>query len=496
MEKKKSVEQASAEADREYEVKQQWIREQMRQRLKFVLVFPLFHFNTIPSRRIAEFSEEKNLSVFCGTWNVNDKVFSAPVDGDEPSTRNLREWLLTPDGSADVFAVGFQETVDLNIGNVVMSSQKINERCAYWRSLVDESLALSSGGEYVLLAEKTLVGLLFFVYIKKSLKAMVKDVRAVLIPTGVLGIMGNKGSIAIRLDFSLTSLCFICSHFHAGKENVAMRNVDYKTVMEKAAFLPLEGRPPLSLRISSRTWWSDEDRDRTYTILDHDIIFWTGDLNYRIDDIATDEVFDLATSDYSQLVVRDQLNNERQRNAVFEGFHEGRLSFPPTYKYIPGRDEYAKGEKKTRAPAWCDRALWRTSRRYPDESVSLKQYRRSSLNISDHRPVSASFNCVVKVSVPDRERAVYQDLLSILDRWENSTTPKLEILERQINFENVRYMSESTVNVKITNVGGVFSQWSFVPKLDESEVCQRWLTFVPTHGILAPGEVCHIQFDH
>ena len=38
----------------------------------------------------------------------------------------------------------------------------------------------------------------------------------------------------------------------------------------------------------------------------------------------------------------------------------GALTFPPTYKYIPGQNRYdRRPEKKMRCPAWCDRVLWR-----------------------------------------------------------------------------------------------------------------------------------------
>ncbi|KAK1309307.1 Type I inositol 1,4,5-trisphosphate 5-phosphatase CVP2 [Acorus calamus] len=71
---------------------------------------------------------------------------------------------------------------------------------------------------------------------------------------------------------------------------------------------------------------------------------------------------------------------------TFEGWQEGAIGFSPTYKYYPNSNEYygsslgRKGEKR-RAPAWCDRILWR--------GIRLKQtrYNRGGSRLSDHRPV-------------------------------------------------------------------------------------------------------------
>ena len=41
---------------------------------------------------------------------------------------------------------------------------------------------------------------------------------------------GNKGAVAIRLDYYDTNFCFITAHLAAGHSNVVERNADYHTI--------------------------------------------------------------------------------------------------------------------------------------------------------------------------------------------------------------------------------------------------------------------------
>jgi len=52
----------------------------------------------------------------------------------------------------------------------------------------------------------------------------------------------------------------------------------------------------------------------------------------------------------------EQLRIEQRRGHVFEGWNEGRIYFPPTYKYSKNSDSYAGADtylkEKRRTPAW------------------------------------------------------------------------------------------------------------------------------------------------
>jgi len=50
----------------------------------------------------------------------------------------------------------------------------------------------------------------------------------------------------------------------------------------------------------------------------------------------------------------EQLRLEQRRGRVFGGWQEGRIYFPPTYKYSKNSDTYAVADQKEkrRTPAW------------------------------------------------------------------------------------------------------------------------------------------------
>ncbi len=81
--------------------------------------------------------------------------------------------------------------------------------------------------------------------------------------------------------------------------------------------------------------------DSEIFISNHDMIYFFGDLNYRIDvELSREDIFRLITTNgLETLRAKDQLNIERQKGNAFVGFEEGVLTFPPTYKYEAGTDK-------------------------------------------------------------------------------------------------------------------------------------------------------------
>lgn len=117
-------------------------------------------------------------------------------------------------------------------------------------------------------------------------------------------------------------------------------------------------------------------------------------MNYRIDQRRDVIAAAVRAHEHETLLVHDQLLKEIKynRGCRFRFFSEGPITFAPTYKYDRRSDEYDTSEKR-RAPAWCDRVLWRS--REPSRVEQL-HYQRYEMNVSDHRPISSAFRMTVK----------------------------------------------------------------------------------------------------
>ncbi|KAL5111754.1 Synaptojanin-1 [Taenia crassiceps] len=364
--------------------------------------------------RNAEFTCREQLKVFIGTWNVNG---GRNVRSLAHRDNDLSDWLLesrqnytgyrNPHANSeaftrptDIFAVGFEEIIDLNASNVVANKQS-SENQRYWgttlQTLFDE--ASETGEPYVLLCTTQLVGVCIFVFLRLGLCEYIRGLASASVKTGLHAKAGNKGAVAVRFQLGATSLCFCCSHLTAGQSAYRERNAEV-------------------LDISQRLILAPDKR----SVLSHDYVFWFGDLNYRIN-LPNEEVKTLISrSAWSDLQCSDQLLVQRKADAVFKGFNEGPLCFAPTYKYDLFCDDYDTSEK-ARSPSWTDRVLWRRANINfkkaptnidPADQILLKNllvYYRAEIKTSDHRPVAAVFDIDIQVVEPTKRRKVIEEEL-------------------------------------------------------------------------------------
>ena len=376
--------------------------------------------------------------------------------------------------------------MDLNAVNVAVDN-KTQQRSQFWVERLRITLA-ETGVEYSLLQQKSMVGLLICVFVQTVHQPRVRYVVAASVGVGVLGMGGNKGGVSIRMQFYDSTLCFVCSHLAAHRENVAGRNADFANILSKTSFDIGENAIREVIRSGSMPHWTIGST--SVGVADHDIIFWLGDLNYRIDEsMSTEKVLQLSeAAQLEELRSLDQLNVERAAGRVFDGFEEGPLNFVPTYKYQPGTDVFdQRPDKKVRAPAWCDRILW-MAQEDPSHVHQLSYSRSETPNVSDHKPVFSMTRMTVKDVIQAKREAIYDELMKLLDRYENQTLPMVGLDRVALDFGVVRYEESITQTIQITNTGSVVAQYRLVPKADEIAVCKHWLTESPMFGLLVPGE--------
>lgn len=234
---------------------------------------------------------------------------------------------------------------------------------------------------YVKIVSKQMVGIFITVWVRRSLRKHIQNMKVSTVGVGVMGYIGNKGSISVSMSIYQTLFCFICTHLTAGEKEAdeIKRNADVREIHQRTHFYSLS------------------DFGLPKSILDHERIIWFGDLNYRIS-LPYDKTRDLISKKHwSKLVERDQLAKELEKG-VFDGWSEGKLNFPPTYKYEINSDKYIGEDPKVarRTPAWCDRILSHGN------GMRLLSYKRSELKFSDHRPVTATYMAEVEVFNPKK----------------------------------------------------------------------------------------------
>ncbi|XP_064454360.1 synaptojanin-2 isoform X3 [Mirounga angustirostris] len=155
------------------------------------------------AERQSEFTHFKRIRIATGTWNVNGgKQFRSNLLG----TAELADWLLDSpklaglagpqdeDSPADIFAVGFEEMVELSAGNIVNASTTNRKM---WGEQLQK--AISRSHRYILLTSAQLVGVCLYIF-----------VRPYHVP-------------------------FI-SHLTAGQSQVKERNEDYREITQKLSF--------------------------------------------------------------------------------------------------------------------------------------------------------------------------------------------------------------------------------------------------------------------
>ncbi|KAA1478437.1 DNase I-like protein [Dentipellis sp. KUC8613] len=362
-------------------------------------------------KRERSFSTFRSLNILIVSWNV-DAAKPDALSGNPANLTFLADALKSVD-SPDIIVFGFQELIDLESRKMAAktvllkraadnaTSEKVTSAYRRWydRLVLAVRLAMPPETPYTVIHTESLVGLFTCIFVKNAERVSLRHVALATIKRGMGGRYGNKGGIVARMTVDDSSLCFINCHLAAGQHHVRQRNGDIAAILEEKAVFPE----------------NDAEESLAYVgggdgsmVLDHELVFVNGDMNYRIDQRREAVVAAVKAGDYRSLLGHDQLLKEMKLNRGFRlrAFHEGSLTFAPTYKYDRRTTEYDSSEKR-RVPAWCDRVLWRAQ---DEQRVAQLHYQRYEADVSDHRPISAGFRVTVKSVRHDARAAAKADV--------------------------------------------------------------------------------------
>ncbi|KAL7140890.1 hypothetical protein ABFS83_08G017500 [Erythranthe nasuta] len=227
------------------------------------------------------------LRIFVGTWNVAGRspVGSLAVD--------LDEWLNLKD-AADIYVLGFQEIVPLKAATVIGAEDPTE--ATNWNVLIGKTLNDKYGcpwltptvhpipnenyqynenpnsdrqqnqlSRYKLIASKKMVGVFVSVWIRRELlnKYDILGVKVCSVACGIMGYLGNKGSVSVSMSIGGTSFCFIAAHLASGekKGDEGRRNHQVSEIFRRTSFPRLP---------------EDGDKVHTLTILGHETVGYSG----------------------------------------------------------------------------------------------------------------------------------------------------------------------------------------------------------------------------
>jgi inositol polyphosphate 5-phosphatase INPP5B/F len=315
----------------------------------------------------------------------------------------------------DLYVLGLQEVIDVTSITEAVRPYTDPNPAKKWKKALRRALPRG----YKKIAEEQLLGLLILIFASPELTPQISSVSTTSVGTGLMGYLGNKGAVSVRLVIGeVTKVCFVNCHLAAGADQAALarRIWDTNQILSRTRFSPIKDGE-----------LADTGEEK---IGDEDFAFWFGDLNYRLDDIPGEDVrrllllhtqneydvengskrkidselgyhaptadaplpatqtryeFDDAERPANEssaeppldpkndpaslqttllsLLAHDQLRAQQRLGKAFhDGWREGDIDFLPTYKYDVGSvGMFDSGEKK-RSPSWCDRILYRTRR--------------------------------------------------------------------------------------------------------------------------------------
>uniref|UniRef100_A0ACD5VKC0 Uncharacterized protein n=1 Tax=Avena sativa TaxID=4498 RepID=A0ACD5VKC0_AVESA len=363
----------------------------------------LEHSASAPDETILQdgyFSRLPSMKTFNRSHNINFEDYASHLE--EPVNQKMltktlshseRLGMIWPEQPLNMLAQCLPDrTQSLTSGKALksfLSFKSVNgDACAFPEDSaihglnIDSVVAKGKRPYFVRIISKQMVGVFLTIWVRRSLRKHIQNVKVSTVGVGAMGYIGNKGSIAVSMSIYQTHFCFICCHLTSGEKDgdELKRNADVQEIHRRTIFHPVS-------RVSTPK-----------TIYDHERIFWLGDLNYRIN-LSYEKTHEFVSNhDWNGLFEKDQLRLELRKGRVFDGWTEGVISFAPTYKYMFNSKKYTSDEPKSgrRTPAWCDRIL------SYGKGMRLLSYETVDIRLSDHRPVKAVYTVDIEVFSPKK----------------------------------------------------------------------------------------------
>uniref|UniRef100_A0A8C8XM66 phosphoinositide 5-phosphatase n=1 Tax=Panthera leo TaxID=9689 RepID=A0A8C8XM66_PANLE len=283
------------------------------------------------------------------TWNVASAA--PPLDLSDLLQLNKENL------SVDMYVIGLQE---MNCGIMSLLSDTAFEDP--WSSFFMDVLSPLT---FVKVSSVRMQGLLLLFFAKHQHLPFVQILSTKSTPTGLFGYWGNKGGINICLKLYGYYVSIINCHLPPHMANNDQRLQHFDRILEMQNF---EGQ-------------------NIPNILDHDLILWFGDMNFRIEDFGLHFVREsIKNRCYRDLWEKDQLSIAKKHDPLLREFQEGPLLFPPTYKFDKNSNNYDTSYSLTPdflSSPWDWIGLYKVGLRHINDYVSYVWVRDNQVSFND-----------------------------------------------------------------------------------------------------------------
>jgi len=300
-------------------------------------------------------------TVFAGTYNCNQR----------PATKvDLKDWICSSidHDLIDIYIFSFQELT--TVDNVSENPPPIDlSNFPIWNDGTLEFINTHRKNSKVeKLWDGRLGGTMFASFVRVNFRDQIKNIKTMQVECG-RSKTTIKGAICMKFDINGATISLASAHLTADQEqdNYEIRVKDFHTI-------------------------SDSNFPDGVCFNNHDFVCWAGDLNFRVN-ADRHLIAELSEKkNYDEILKYDQLRLAQSSKKAFTDFFEPPITFPPTYKYIRGTNQFSLTEPpEKRSPAYTDRILYHNSNKL---QVKVNQYSMGGLIASDHKPVNALFTII------------------------------------------------------------------------------------------------------
>jgi hypothetical protein len=313
------------------------------------------------------------------TWNV---AGLAPPDDNpnnviEHSYSKLKTQLVSffknklGDDLVDVFVLSLQEASPLNAKTVMFKSENFGDAWIdFFHDCLESADRHHKKGEWIKISGIVQVGLVVTAFVRlQRANPRITSPMTSSVKTGTLGLTGNKGSVGLR---------FAIAYGTSNPLVVSVMNVHLASGDGKGDFRKNE----LTKIINTSLFDSGN-----HHFFDSNLSIVNGDLNSRVAETETEGV---------RIPPDDEILTRSREEAEGFLFCESEVTFPATYKLIPGQ-EGRLVFFDNRRPGWCDRILYRSNGGRQEDKKSEKFHPIAydsirEIDYSDHSPVFGIFS--------------------------------------------------------------------------------------------------------